>query len=71
MVECIQDHVRLLDNLPNGMTLAQEIVVCSVLAITEIITIKNDKLHNTFLHVAFRSQSLLKPISDQSGTDTN
>jgi hypothetical protein len=53
------------------MALAQEIIAGSVLPITEIITIENDKLHNTFLHVAFGSQSLLKPISDQTDSDTN
>jgi hypothetical protein len=71
MVECIGDRVRLLENLPNGVALAQEIVVGSVLPITKILAIENDKLHNTFLHVAFGSQSLLKPTSDQTGSDTN
>jgi hypothetical protein len=36
-----------------------------------ILSIENDKLHNTFLHIAFRSQSLLKPTSDQTDSDTN
>jgi hypothetical protein len=71
MVECIWDHVRLLNNLPNDAALAQEIVAGSVLPITKIIAIKNDKLHNTFLHVIFGSQSLLKPTSDQISSDTN
>jgi hypothetical protein len=71
VVECIGDHIRLLDDLPNGAALAQEIVVGSVLPITEILTIENDNLHNTFLHVAIGSQSLLKPTSDQTGSDTN
>jgi hypothetical protein len=71
MAECIGDHVRLQYNLPNGAALAQEIVAGSVLLITKILTIENDKLHNTFLHVAFGSQSLLKPIGDQTGSDTN
>jgi hypothetical protein len=71
MVECIRDHVTLLDDLPNGAALAQEIVAGSVLSITEILTIKNDRLHSTFLHVAFGSQSLLKPTSDQTDSDTN
>jgi hypothetical protein len=71
MVECIRDHVHLLDDLPNGTTLAQEIVAGSVLPITEILAIENDKLHITFLHVAFGSQSLLKPTSDQTGFYTN
>jgi hypothetical protein len=71
MVECIGDHVRLLDDLSNGATLAQKIVVSLVLPITEILAIEHDKLNNTFLHVPFGSQSLLKPIGDQTGSDTN
>jgi hypothetical protein len=63
--------VHLLDDLPNGTTLAQEIVASSVLPVTEILIIENHKLDNTFIHVAFRSQSLLKPTSDQTGSDTN
>jgi hypothetical protein len=53
MVECIGDHVCLLDNLPNDSTLAQKIVVSSVLPITKILAIENDKLNITFLHIAF------------------
>jgi hypothetical protein len=53
------------------MTLAQDIVAGSVLPITKILTIEDHKLNNTFLHVAFRSQSLLKPTDDQIGSDTN
>jgi hypothetical protein len=60
-----------LDDLSNGATLAQKIVVSSVFPVTEILTIENHKLNNTFLHVAFRSQSLLKPTGDQTGSDTN
>jgi hypothetical protein len=71
MIECVRDYVRLLDDLPNGATLAQMIVASSVLLINEILAIENDKLYNTFLHVAFGSQSLLKPTSDQTGSDTN
>jgi hypothetical protein len=71
VVECSRDHVRLLDDLPNGTTLDQEIVVSLVFLVTEILTIKNDKLHSIFLHVAFGSQSLLKSTSDQTGSDTN
>jgi hypothetical protein len=71
VVECVGDHVRLLYDLPNGVTLAQKIVASSVLPITKILAIKNDKLHSTFLHVAFRSQSLLRPTSDQIDSDTN
>jgi hypothetical protein len=71
MVECIRDHVRLLHDLPNDTTLTQKIVTSSVLAITKILVIENEKLNNTFLHVALRSQSLLKPTDDQIGSDTN
>jgi hypothetical protein len=53
------------------VALAQEIVAGSVLPITEILTIENDKLHITFLYVAFGSQSLLKPTGNQTGSDTN
>jgi hypothetical protein len=71
VVECIGDHVCLLDDLLNGAALAQEIVAGSVLPITEILAIENDKLHSTFLHVAFGSQSLLRPSGDQTGSDIN
>jgi hypothetical protein len=53
------------------VALAQEIVVGSVLPITEILAIEDHKLNNTFLHVAFGAQSLLKPTSDQTDSDTN
>jgi hypothetical protein len=71
VLECVGDHVRLLDDLPNGATLAQEIVASSVFLITEILVIKDNKLDITFLHIAFRSQSMLKPTGDQTGSDTN
>jgi hypothetical protein len=71
MVEYIGDHVRLLDDLSNGVTLAQKIVVSSVLPVIEIITIEDHKLNNTFLHIAFGSQSMLKPTGDQTSSDTN
>jgi hypothetical protein len=71
VVECIGDHVCLLDDLPNGAALTQEIVVGSVLSITEILAIEDHKLNITFLHVAFGSQSLLKSTGDQTGSDTN
>jgi hypothetical protein len=64
VVECIENHVRILDDLLNGVTLAQEKVASLVLLITEIIAIEDHKLKNTFLYVAFRSQSLLKPTGD-------
>jgi hypothetical protein len=60
-----------MDDLPNGATLAQKIVVSSFFSVTKILAIEDDKLHSTFLHVAFGSQSLLKPISDQTVSDTN
>jgi hypothetical protein len=71
MVECNGDHVPLLDDLPNGAALAQEIVVSLVFPLTEILAIENDKPHSTFLHVAFGSQSLLKPTGDQTSSDIN
>jgi hypothetical protein len=71
VVECIGDHVRLLDDLPNGATLAQEIVVSLIFPVTEILTIEDHKLNSTVLHVAFGSESLVKPTGDQSGSDTN
>jgi hypothetical protein len=71
VVECIGDHVRLMNDLPNGVTLTQEIVARSVFPVTEILVIEDYKLNNTFLHVAFGSESLLKPTDDQTGSDTN
>jgi hypothetical protein len=71
VVECVGDHVRLLDDLPNGATLAQKIVASSIFPVTEILVIEDNKLNNTFLHVAFRSQSLLKVTGDQTGSDNN
>jgi hypothetical protein len=71
VVECIRDHVRLLNDLPNDATLAQKIVMSSIFSITEILTIEDHKLNNTFLHVAFGSQSLLRLTSDQTGSDIN
>jgi hypothetical protein len=54
-----------------GHTLSQKIVASLVIPITKILTIEDHKLNNTFLQVAFRSQSLLKPTGDQTGSDTN
>jgi hypothetical protein len=71
VVECIWDHVRLLDDLPNGVTLTQKIIASLVFPVTKILVIEDHKLNITFLHVAFGSQSLLKPTSDQTGSDTN
>jgi hypothetical protein len=53
------------------MTLAQEIVASPVFPITEILTIENNELHNTVLHAAFGSQSLLRTTNDLTGTYTN
>jgi hypothetical protein len=53
------------------MTLAQEIVANPIFPKTEILTIKDNELHGTFLHVAFGSQSLLKIMSDLTGFDIN
>jgi hypothetical protein len=53
------------------MTLAQTIVASSVFPVIEIITIEDHKLHNTFLNVVFRSESMLNPTSDQTGTEIN
>jgi hypothetical protein len=55
----------------NSTTLAQKIVACSVVQITKILTIKNYKLDNIFLHIIFEPQSLLESTSDQIGSDTN
>jgi hypothetical protein len=71
VIECVGDHVRLLDDLPNGVTLTQKIVASSVFLVTEILAIEDHKLNSIFLHLVFRSQSLLKPTSDQTGSDTN
>jgi hypothetical protein len=60
VVERHWDYVRLMYDLSNGTTLAQEIVASSVLPITEVLVIKDHKLYGTLLHVAFGSQSLLE-----------
>jgi hypothetical protein len=71
MVEYIGDHVCLLNDLSNGATQAQKIFASSVFPVTEILAIEDHKLNSTFLHVAFRSQNMLKPSSDQIGSNTN
>jgi hypothetical protein len=53
------------------MTFAQEIVASSIFPVTEILIIEDHELYGTFLHVAFGSQSILKPTSDQTDFDTN
>jgi hypothetical protein len=71
VAECIGDHVRFLDDLPNGVTLSQKIVASSIFPVTEILAIEDHKLNSTILYVAFGLQILLKPIGDQTGSDTN
>jgi hypothetical protein len=71
VVKCRGDQVHLLYNLSDSTSLTQKIVVSSVLPITEILAIEDHKLRCTFLHVAFRSQSPLKPTSDQIDSDTD
>jgi hypothetical protein len=71
VVERRRDHVRFIYDLPNGMTLAQKIVESLVFSVTKILVIEDHKLHDIFLHVAFGSQSLLEPTSDQTSFDTN
>jgi hypothetical protein len=58
-------------DLLDSTSLTQKIVASSVLPITEILAIKEHKLDCTFLYIAFGSQSLLKPTSDQISSDTN
>jgi hypothetical protein len=71
VVKCHRDHISLLNNLPGGMTLTQEIVASSFFSLTEILAIENHKLYDTFLHVTFGSQSLLRTTSDLTSSDTN
>jgi hypothetical protein len=59
------------DDLANSMTLAQTIVASLIFPVNQILTIENHMFCGTFLHVTFGSQSLLKPTSDQTGSDTN
>jgi hypothetical protein len=65
------DDVCFLYDLLNGTTLAQEIVTSLVFPITEILVIEDNKLHDTFLHVTFRSESWLRTMSDLTHSDTN
>jgi hypothetical protein len=72
---CILKHhgndVCFLYDLPNGTTLAQEIVASPVFPLTEILAIEDNELHGTFLHVTFQSQSRLRTTSDLTSSDTN
>jgi hypothetical protein len=65
------DDLCFLYDLPNGMTLAQEIIVNLVFSITKILDIEDNELHVNFLHVAFGSQSQLRIMSDLTRSDTN
>jgi hypothetical protein len=47
VVECIRDHVRLLDVLPNDVGLTQKIVVSSIFLVTEILIIKDHRDDHT------------------------
>jgi hypothetical protein len=58
-------------DLSDGVTLAQEIVASPVFPETKILAIKHHKLDSIFHHIAFGSQSLLNPTSDQTDSDTN
>jgi hypothetical protein len=66
IVERHGDHVHLLYDIPDSTSLTQKTVASSVLPITEILAIEDHKFYGTFLHVAFESQSLLEPTSDQT-----
>jgi hypothetical protein len=60
-----------MEDLSNSVTLTQKIIVSLIFPVTEILAIEDHKLNSNFLHVAFGSQSLLKPTSDQTNSDTN
>jgi hypothetical protein len=65
------DDICFLYDLLNGTTLAQEIVMSSVFSKTKILTIEDNELHGTFLHVVFESQSWLRTMSDLTRSDIN
>jgi hypothetical protein len=71
IVMCCQDHEGVLNDLPNGTILTQEIIASLIFSVIEILTIEHHKLDSTFFHITFGSQSLLKPTSDQTGSDIN
>jgi hypothetical protein len=48
-----RDHVCLLDDLLDDASLTQKTITSLVLPITKILAIEDQKLHCTFLHVAF------------------
>jgi hypothetical protein len=53
VIEHRGDHVRLLYDLPDGMTLTQEIIVSLVFPVTKILANENHQLNNTFLDITF------------------
>jgi hypothetical protein len=71
VVKRCRDHISFLNSLLDGTILTQEIVVSLVFPVTEILAIENHKLYDTLLDVAFGSQSLLRTMSDITGSDTN
>jgi hypothetical protein len=48
VVKFSRNHVCLLEDIPNGTTLAQKIVTISVFSVTEILAIENQQLDCTF-----------------------
>jgi hypothetical protein len=48
-----------------------EIVASSIFPVIKVLVIENHKLDDTFLHVVFGSQSLLRTTSDLSSSDIN
>jgi hypothetical protein len=71
VVERHRDYVRLLHDLPNSMILARKIVSSSIFPVTKILVIEDHQLYCAFLHVTFRSQSMLNPTGDQTDSNTN
>jgi hypothetical protein len=71
ILKCCQHNIPYLYDLPNSTSLAQHVVSCSGLPITEIFTIEEHKLDNTFLHATLGLQSLLRTTSDLTGFYTN
>jgi hypothetical protein len=60
-----------MNDLQNSTSLSQKIVVNSIFSIIEILTVEDQKFYDTFLHVAFESQNMLKLTNDQTDSDTN
>jgi hypothetical protein len=60
-----------MNNLLDGTTLALKIVASSVFPVAEILAIEDHRLDSTFLYVVFGLQSLLKPTSERTSSDTN